>query len=73
VADEHLREKTHHECKCPDCNNLTAMADRVSAWKSAGALLKETTWAEDDVPSVREHMVLADWLLYGPDALGSGD
>lgn len=63
-------EKTHHQCKCAECNSLTAMADRVSAWKSADSLLKQGTWADDDVPSVRETLMIADWLLYGPDNSG---
>jgi hypothetical protein len=36
----------------------------------ARSLLSQGTWAEDDTPSVRETMVLADWLLYGPGDTG---
>jgi hypothetical protein len=63
---KHEQPKTHHECKCRDCDPLTAMAERVDAFKAAKSLLKNHEWAEDDQPSVREHMLLADWLLYGP-------
>lgn len=69
---EHEEPKTHHLCKCRECSPLTAMAERVDAFASARSLLAGGKWAEDDQPSVREHMVLADWLLYGPDALGTG-
>lgn len=66
---KHEQPKTHHECKCRDCDPLTAMAERVDAFAAAKALLGKGPngeWAEDDQPSVRETMVLADWLLYGP-------
>lgn len=63
---KHEQPKTHHECKCRDCDPLTAMAERVDAFAAAKSLLKNHEWAEDDQPSVREHMLLADWLLYGP-------
>lgn len=64
--EERPAPKTHHECGCRDCNPITAMAERVDAWKCAYSLLAEGNWHEDDQPSVRETMLLADWLLYGP-------
>lgn len=67
---KHEQPKTHHECKCRDCDPLTAMAERVDAFAAAKSLLANHNWAEDDQPSVREHMVLADWLLYGPNDTG---
>ena len=71
MADEkNEHAKTHHECKCRDCDPMTAMAERVDAWKCAQSLLKEGKWADDDLPSVRETMVLADWLMYGPGDQG---
>jgi len=65
---EKEEQKTHHECKCRECNPMTAMAERVDAWKCANSLLREGDWAEDDKPSVRETAQLADWLLYGPSS-----
>lgn len=59
-------EKSHHLCKCRECNPITAMAERVDAWGCAYSLLAKGDWHEDDKPSVREVMLLADWLLYGP-------
>lgn len=67
---KHEEPKTHHLCKCRECNPLTAMAERVDAYKAADALLRSGTWAEDDQPSIRETMLLADWLLYGPNEQG---
>lgn len=63
---KHEQPKTHHECKCRDCDPITAMAERVDAFAAANSLLQNATWAEDDKPSIRETMMLADWLLYGP-------
>ena len=68
---KHEQPKTHHECKCRECDPITAMAERVDAFASARALLSKAPtpdgqWGEDDIPSVRETMLLADWLLYGP-------
>lgn len=64
--DSNNTEKTHHLCKCRECNPISAMAERVDAWKCAKALLAEGDWHEDDKPSVHETNALADWLLYGP-------
>jgi hypothetical protein len=67
---KHEQPKTHHECRCRDCDPLTAMAERVDAFATAKALLKdgpvEGKWHPEDPPSVREAMLLADWLMYGP-------
>jgi hypothetical protein len=60
------KPKTHHECECRECNPLTAMGERGDAFAMALALLSNGKWHDDDVPSVREAMFLADWLLYGP-------
>lgn len=60
------KPKTHHECECRDCSPLTAMGERGEAFSMARSLLQRGNWAEDDQPSVRETMLLADWLLYGP-------
>jgi hypothetical protein len=67
---KHEKPKTHHECKCRDCDPITAMGERGEAFVMARSLLKQSEWAEDDQPSVRETMVLADWLLYGPGEQG---
>lgn len=64
------KPKTHHECECRDCNPLTAMGERGEAFIMARSLLAQGNWAEDDAPSVRETMLLADWLLYGPGESG---
>jgi hypothetical protein len=68
IADirQHEQPKTHHECRCRECDPITAMAERVDAFKAASALLQAGDWAEEDKPSVRETMLLADWLMYGP-------
>lgn len=63
---QHEQPKTHHECKCRECDPITAMAERADAFKTAQGLLNGQQWAEDDQPSVRETMLLADWLMYGP-------
>lgn len=71
---KHEQPKTHHECKCRDCDPITAMAERVDAFAAAKSLLSVSPtgdWGEDDIPSVRETMVLADWLLYGPGEAAS--
>jgi hypothetical protein len=60
------KPKTHHECECRECSPLTAMGERGEAFSMARSLLRREEWAEDDQPSVRETMLLADWLLYGP-------
>ena len=65
---KHEQPKTHHECKCRECDPITSMAERADAFKTAQSLLSSQKWAEDDQPSVRETMMLADWLLYGPSS-----
>lgn len=60
------KPKTHHECVCRDCNPLTAMQERGEAFMTAISLLAKGSWHNDDVPSVRETMEFAEWLLYGP-------
>lgn len=67
---KHEQPKTHHECKCRECDPITAMAERVDAYSAANSLLQNGKWAEDDQPSIRETMLLADWLLYGPSDQG---
>jgi hypothetical protein len=62
---KHEQPKTHHECRCRDCDPLTAMAERAEAFQSAISLLNKAEWHEDDKPSVRETMNLAEWLMYG--------
>ena len=64
------KPKTHHDCKCRECDPITAMGERGEAFRMARSLLAQGSWAEDDTPSVRETMVLADWLLYGPGDQG---
>ena len=64
------REKTHHECKCPECDTVAAMAERMDAWKAAEALLKATKWSTGDADDViiilpSAVLELANWLLTG--------
>ncbi len=68
---KHEQAKTHHECKCRECDPLTAMSERALAFETATSLLGKKKWHEDDQPSVRETMGLADWLMYGPEAADS--
>ena len=62
-------DKPHgNDCSCRPCNmraSVEEMADRVGAYKSAQALLKESNYPEDMVPSPHETLVLANWLYYG--------
>jgi hypothetical protein len=64
---DHTKEKSHHECKCRNCDPITAMAERVDAYQAARSLIKELPVAEDMVPTPSEVLVLANWLYYGPD------
>jgi hypothetical protein len=66
--DKNEHVKTHHECKCRDCDPVVSMAERVDAYLSAMSLLSKGNWAEDDKPTVRDTVVLANWLYYGQDA-----
>ena len=68
---KHEQPKTHHECRCRECDPITAMSERADAFKTAQGLLTSQKWAEDDQPSVRETMMLADWLMYGPSDAAS--
>ncbi|MGW0682931.1 hypothetical protein ACWD2L_06155 [Streptomyces sp. NPDC002754] len=63
---EHEVVKSHHECRCRDCDPITAMAERVDAWKASVALLAERQWPEDDPVTPDTVAGLANWLLYGP-------
>lgn len=63
---EEAHPKTHHECRCRECDPITAMAERMDAWKAATSLVREGPWPDDDKPAFHDVMVLADWLLYGP-------
>jgi hypothetical protein len=62
----HEEPRTHHLCKCRDCDPLTAWSERAEVFEAAMSLLRKGEWHADDQPSVRETMLLADWLLYGP-------
>lgn len=65
VAEEH-EDKTHHNCKCRECNSITRMLERVDAWKAAEALLKGLEWDDDTKgPSPMEVGTLASWLYEG--------
>jgi hypothetical protein len=71
MAEEiHRRpEKTHHDCNCRECNPITAMAERVDAWKTAESLLFSRAWGEGDdtiVIGPENVHAVANWLLYGP-------
>lgn len=71
MADRHIEQpKTCNECRCRNCDPITAMAERVDAYKTATSLLAQGDWAEEDKPSVRETMTLADWLYYGNENNG---
>jgi hypothetical protein len=68
MTERHV-EKTCADCKCRNCNPITAMAERLDAWKSAESLLFGRQWGEgDEVIHVapQEVAMLATWLLYGP-------
>jgi hypothetical protein len=70
-------EKTHHECKCSDCNKITAMAERLDAWKAAESLLlrdgegRPRKWGgegdDELVVGPDNVLLLSNWLLYGPE------
>lgn len=70
MAERHV-EKTCADCKCRNCNPITAMAERLDAWTSAKNLLKGLEY-EDDVkgPAPHEVLLLANWLYEGS---GDGD
>jgi len=51
--------------QCRNCNPITSMAERVDAYKSAQAMLKDIQWPEDAGPTPHETLVLANWLYYG--------
>lgn len=63
-------EKTCNDCKCRDCNPITAMLERVDAYKSAQSMLREMQMPEDAYVTPHEILVLANWLFYGG---GDGD
>lgn len=63
---EHEKEKTHHDCRCRECDPMSAMAERVDAWKAANALLNERTWADESAVTPDTVGDLANWLFYGP-------
>jgi hypothetical protein len=61
---------------CRDCNPTHAMAERMDAWKSADSLLMKDSsgnrrkWGAGDeevIITPTEVLLLANWLLYGPD------
>lgn len=64
---DHHKEKTHHECRCRDCDPVVAMAERLDAYKAAQSLIRELPMPEDMFPTPSEVLVLANWLYYGPD------
>lgn len=64
------REKTCADCKCRNCSPITAMSERLDAYKAAQSLLREIEYPEDCKPTPHEHIVLANWLYYGG---GDGD
>ena len=69
--DRHPQEKTHHDCKCSGCDRITAMAERVDAWKTAESLLLVRKWGgegEDELVVGPDNvLLLSNWLLYGPE------
>lgn len=76
MPEDRHEEKTHHDCKCSQCNAITAMAERVDAWKTAESLLlkdengRPRTWGQGDdalVIGPDNVLLFANWLLYGPD------
>lgn len=68
MPEEHRPvEKTCSDCKCRNCSPITAMAERLDAYKAAQSLLKEGDWPEDAQPMPREVIILANWLYYGSD------
>jgi hypothetical protein len=62
---EHDKPKTCNDCKCRNCDPITAMAERLDSYKAAQALLKEITMPEDAYVTPHETLVLANWLYYG--------
>lgn len=61
------RTKTHHSCPCRQCSPITAMAERLDAYRAAMSLVKELPMPDDMAPTPSEVLVLANWLYYGPD------
>jgi hypothetical protein len=62
--------------QCRDCNPLHALAERMDAWKSADSVLMKDEsgnrrrWGAGDeevIITPTEVLLLANWLLYGPD------
>lgn len=61
---------------CRECNTAHAMAERMDAWKSADSLLMKNAngdrrhWGAGDeevIITPTEVLLLANWLLYGPE------
>jgi hypothetical protein len=68
MAEERHVEKTCNDCKCRNCNPITAMAERVDAWTSARALLTSLKYDADIAgPTPMEVGTLAQWLYEGND------
>jgi hypothetical protein len=64
-AEKRHEDKTCSDCRCRNCSPITAMAERVDAYKAAQSLLKGMEWPEDAGPTPHEVLVLANWLYEG--------
>lgn len=69
MAVEDHEDRTHHNCKCRQCNPITQMMERVDAWKAASSLLASLQY-DDDVKGATPMEVgtLASWLYEGSEA-----
>lgn len=66
MAAEHV-EKTCNDCKCRDCSPITAMAERLDAYKAATSLLKDLNLPEGENFTPHEVLLLANWLYFGAE------
>lgn len=64
MAERADYEKTCRDCKCPACDEMTAVADRVSVWKAAQSLLAGVVWPDSYDIDPRDVLILAHWLLH---------
>lgn len=65
MSEESDDDRLCARCTCRNCSPIKQMAERVDAYSAAKSLLGSIEWEEGNGPTPHEHILLANWLMYG--------
>lgn len=71
ISDRRHEDKTCQDCRCRDCEILTAVIDRLDTWKAAKSALLEANFnGEENSVGPIDILILSNWLWSGESPIG---